>query len=154
MSGRQLSEDVISLIHHVQLNEAGWWRKAVSQVVRAVFWTQVKPLTVSEAADEFRRLVGISLAELDLRKHLDLLVSQGVLGESAGGFYLREHARREMDDSHAAACQEQGECRAAFIRICGQKCPDLDSQETWSAFSKALAHAVRIAGANLFHLLV
>jgi len=59
MTGRQLSEDVISLIHHVHLNEAGWWRKAVGQIVRAVFWTQAKPLSMPEAAEQFYRLVGI-----------------------------------------------------------------------------------------------
>lgn len=153
MSGRQLSEDVISLIHHVHLNEAGWWKKAVGQIVRAVFWTQSEPLSVSEVAKKYHQLVGIFLPELELRKHIDALMVQNVLAEGADGIYLQIHSRKEMDVSHAEACREQEECRAAFIRICDEKCSGLNSMEVWSAFSKALAHAVKTAGANLFHLL-
>ncbi len=29
MASRQLSPDIVSLIHHVELNRSGWWKKGV-----------------------------------------------------------------------------------------------------------------------------
>ena len=48
MLQNQLSPEVISLIHHVELNKNGWWKKAVSQVIRAVLWSQKKPVSIQE----------------------------------------------------------------------------------------------------------
>src|SRR5690606_5988133 len=36
MAKRTLPPEVVSLIHHVELNENGWWKKAVGQIVKGL----------------------------------------------------------------------------------------------------------------------
>jgi hypothetical protein len=152
---RQLSPEIVSLIHHVELNESGWWKKAVGQVIKGVLWKAVQPQNVNEIKAGLKRELGVTLDASTLQKQLDLLVSQSaaVRIQKNDAFKLTENTRQELTLAHERVTAEQETCRKSFLSDCSQFCPDLSSEEVWNFFSKSLSDAVQVAGANLYHLL-
>lgn len=154
MSGRHLSPEIVSLIHHVELNQSGWWKKALGQVVRGVLWTAQGPLTAAQLQDTLRSEIGMRLPDDVLSRQLDSLASQGAVSRMPGpNFKLTERAYQELSAARAVAVSEQDACQAEFFAACAQHCPELEAGKVWQEFTKALAHAIHVAGANLFHLL-
>ncbi len=155
MRGRQLSPEIVSLIHHVELNESGWWKKAVGQVVRGVLWKAASPVTVAELQELLRKEIGMRLPDDTLTKQLDILCSQGIVSRMPGPNYkLTEQAYQELSIARTAALADQESCEAEFLTSCALHCSELDATKVWQQFTKSLASAVQVAGANLFHLLV
>ncbi len=149
-----LSPEIVSLIHHVELNQSGWWRKAVSQVVKGVLWKSPGTMTQLELGAALKRELGMPFAEDVLTKQLELLASQGMVSRLPGpNFKLTEKAHKELTASHGEAIQEQEECQASFLAACAKYCPTLDGPKVWGEFTKALNRAITVTGANLFHLL-
>lgn len=154
MSARQLSPELVSLVHHVELNESGWWKKAVGQVVKGVLWKAQSPLTVAELHEALRKELGLRLADDVLSRQLDSLSSQGAVVRMPGPNYkLTERTFQELSAARSAAVAEQDACRDAFFASCAENCPELDASKAWQAFTKALAAAIHVTGANLYHLL-
>lgn len=154
MKLRHLSTEIVSLIHHVELNESGWWRKAVGQVVKGVLWKAQVPRTAFELHTDLKKELGFPFSDDALQRQLDTLINQGAVTRMPGpNFKLTEKFRDELTLSHKKATSEQEECHRQFILSCVQYCSELDATKVWDEFSKALLSAVQVAGANLFHLL-
>jgi hypothetical protein len=154
MAARQLSPELVSLIHHVELNESGWWKKAVGQMIRAVLWKRRTPATFAELAKALQDDAGVPLAEDVLERQLELLQGQGVVLRMPGPNYkLTLKASDELTAAHENASEEQTRCKAHFVASCGAHAPDLAVEKVWAEFTKALQSAVRVTGANLFHLI-
>ena len=154
MNGRQLSPEIVSLVHHVELNESGWWKKAVGQVVKGVLWKAKTPQTTVELHKALRREVGLRLPDDVLSRQLDSLVSQGAVVKTPGPNYkLTERTFQELCETRATALAEQDACQASFFASCEHHCPELVASTAWQAFTKALSHAIQVTGANLYHLL-
>jgi hypothetical protein len=154
MAARHLSSEIVSLIHHVELNESGWWKKAIGQVIKGVLWKAQSPQTVNEIKAGLRHELSVDLSEDVVQRQLDILSSQGIVSRLPGANYkLTEQARQTLSGEYARATTEQEECQRSFLEACQEHCPDLVGQDVWNAFTRALLNAVQIAGANLFHLL-
>jgi hypothetical protein len=154
MKMRQLSPEVVSLIHHVELNKSGWWKKAVGQVVKGVLWKSNTLVTTAELNAALSKELGFPFTEERLTRQLDTLIAQGSVTRMPGPNYkLSESARAELTASQKQAEIERNECREAFISACKTFCPELGPEKVWDEFSKALATAVQVTGANLFHLI-
>jgi hypothetical protein len=154
MSKKSLSPEIVSLIHHVELNQSGWWKKAVAQVVRGVLWKSASAMTLAELQAAMKQELGIRLTEEVLTKQLDALVAQGSVSRLPGpNFKLTEKARQELTGDHTKAVQEQEACQVQFLATCETFCPELDGVKVWTEFGKALLSAIHVTGANLFHLL-
>lgn len=154
MTIRHLSPEIVSLIHHVELNESGWWKKAVGQVIKGVLWKSQTPLTQAELKIGLKREVGIQLPDEVLLKQVEILSSQNCVTRMPDQSYkLTEETRQTLTAAHQKASSEQELCHSAFLTSCTNNCPDLAPDKVWSEFKKALLSAVRVAGANLFHLI-
>lgn len=154
MIKKGLSPEISSLIHHVELNQSGWWKKAVAQVLRGVLWKRTSVMTMAELQSAMNQELGIHLTDDMLTKQIELLTRQGSVLQMPGpNFKLTERARQELTEAHTKAVQEQEACQAQFLAACEQFCPDLDAEKVWADFSKALLSAIHVTGANLFHLL-
>lgn len=156
MKGRQLSPDIVSLIHHVELNESGWWKKSVTQIVKGVLWKSGKPQDFDALKKSiFHEVGGIALSDEELEKQLGMLSESGAVARLPDSTYkLTERAFKELTKANALAQAEQAECREGFINSCAKYCPNLDSEKAWRGFTQALNKAIHVSGANLYQLLV
>lgn len=154
MTLRHLSPEIVSLIHHVELNESGWWKKAVGQVVRGVMWKSNTSSTLNDLNTALKAELGNPFTDEVLQRQLDTLVAQGHVTRIPGPSYkLTEKCREELTAAHRKAMDEQEQCHKGFLESCTIYCPELEREKVWDEYAKALLGAVQVAGANLFHLL-
>jgi hypothetical protein len=143
----------VSLVHHVQLNESGWWKKAVSQIIKGVLWSNQSAMSVVEVKEQMFGMLQIRVSEDVLESQLNFLKTQGSVFFESGKYRLAEASRRDLTTSNKAAKVEQAECKESFTASCVELCPDLDPEQAWIEFSQALIRSIRISGANLYHLI-
>ena len=154
MATRQLSPEIVSLIHHVSLNETGWWKKATSQVVLGVLWKRNEPIDRNGLHSDLFKELGHGIAEETLTAQLQLLTAQGAIIESQdGAIRLAEATKRTLHAANQATLAEREECLKSFKSSCSTHIESLDPDVVWESFRKGLATTVRLAGANLYHLL-
>lgn len=155
MTTRALSPEIVSLIHHVELNKSGWWKKAVGQVIKGVLWKEQVPLTLDELKQRLDRELGIPFSNDALQRQIEYLKSQNAVAGPLNNdcYKLTEHSRQELATTHATALGNQEKCHKDFHESCLRNCPELAADDIWDNFTRALIEAVRVAGANLYHLL-
>lgn len=154
MTKRTLPPEVVSLIHHVELNESGWWKKAVGQVVKGLLLRLGQPVTVAALRSAFNDEIGVQVSQENLKSQLDTLVSSGSVVVLSGSTYkLAEKAAAELRGLKAAVEQEQAVCRQRFMSDLAERCPALDASRVWDHFATELISAVRVVGANMYHLI-
>lgn len=150
---RILSPEIVSLIHHVELNESGWWKKAIGQVVKGGLWKANAALTVSELQRELKLDVGVNVSEEMLQSQLDVLYSQNCVTILNNKYILSQGTRAELTLARKLAQEEQAHCEKLFLAACDEHCPDLDSGDVYREFTRSLQKSVQVSGANLFHLI-
>lgn len=154
MGTRQLSPEIVSLIHHVSLNESGWWRKATSQVVLGVLWRRTTPISRDVFQADLLKELGHNISEETLAAQLKSLTAQGAIVEAPDGtIRLAEATRRTLHAANQSTNAERDECLASFRSSCKKHVEGLDPEKVWDSFRKGLTTTVRLSGANLYHLL-
>jgi len=154
MSKRYLSPEITSLIHHVELTKSGWWKKAVGQIIKGVLWKLNRPAMLTQISEQLEAEVGMKMLPEVLDTQIKALMASGEVVRIGGEcFKLSESTYAALSEAHKAAQAEQEECKAAFMSATSQFCPTLHPEVTWQKFSKALASAIGVIGANTFHLL-
>ena len=154
MVTRQLSPEIVSLIHHVSLNESGWWKKATSQVVLGVLWKRSTPVSREVFQSDLLKELGHNISESVLTAQLQSLTAQGaIVAASDGQIRLGEAARRTLLAANELSIAERDECLASFTASCKKHVGALNPDSVWNSFRTGLATTVRLAGANLYHLL-
>lgn len=154
MITKPLSAETVSLIHHVELNESGWWKKAIGQVVKSALWQISTPVRLTELQLQLKNDLGIDVKEDVLASQLDALASQGAVSVISKKYKLTEQTRTELTASRELAVSEAETCHRVFVSNCEKFCPQLDGDQVYNEFRKCLQRTVQVSGANLFHLLV
>ncbi|KJS63910.1 MAG: hypothetical protein JL55_39400 [Pseudomonas sp. BICA1-14] len=154
MITKPLSAETVSLIHHVELNESGWWKKALGQVVQSALWQLSKPVSLGELQTKLKDDLCTNVVEELLLAQLDTLSSQGAVSIIAKKYKLTEAKRAELSAARAVAIKEADTCHEIFVANCTKFCPKLDADHVYGEFTKCLQRTVQVSGANLFHLLV
>ncbi|MBA1245550.1 hypothetical protein [Pseudomonas japonica] len=149
-----LSAETVSLIHHVELNESGWWKKALGQVVQSALWQLNKTVDIGELQAKLKEDLYYEVANDRLLAQLDILSAQGAVTTLAKKYKLTETKRAELTAAKAVADKEQQACEDVFIANCKKHCPILDAEATYAEFRRCLQRTIQVSGANLFHLLV
>ncbi|QXH53309.1 hypothetical protein KSS94_09405 [Pseudomonas fakonensis] len=149
-----LSAETVSLIHHVELNESGWWKKALGQVVQSALWQLNKSVNLSELQAKLKDDLYYEVANDRLLAQLDSLSSQGAVTILGKKYKLTESKRAELTAAKAIADKELQCCHDVFIENCAKHCPKLDAKSVYAEFTKCLQRTIQVSGANLFHLLV
>lgn len=155
MSKRMLPPEIVSLIHHVELNQSGWWRRSACQIVKGLLLRAGNPLQPDALAELFKSDLGLHVHREQFDRNIDALLSaREVVKLPDGCLKLSEEASERLASDIQKAESEQRECRDLFCRDVSESCAGLDPEKVWDAFSQELAATIRILGANSFHMLV
>jgi len=149
-----LSAETVSLIHHVELNESGWWKKALGQVVQSALWQLGKPVDLAELKAKLKQDLCTDVAEERLLSQLDSLSAQGSVSIMGKKYKLTETKRAELTTAREVSVKEAQACHDVFVSNCAELCPNLDPEHVYTEFTKSLQRTIQVSGANLFHLLV
>ena len=155
MTTRPLPPELISLVHHIELNKAGWWDKAIQQLLITTIWIAGKPLSVSEILQYLKTSFQADLDIAKARSHLNTLCSRGVLVcLQEERFKIAESFLNKYEKDIRDAEQLEKAVEDLFIELINQHCPSLDAKTTWKQFNENfLAPFIREVGANTYELL-
>ena len=152
-----LSPELISLVHHIELNKAGWWDLALQRLILTALWVKRDKITLN--SEEVRATLAdyfsISLAEPVVNKHLHGLATGGqLLVFTEGRYKLSEHTIRQCEEDLTDSAQLEGRVRVRFQTLLSEYCPSLDFGPAWNSYhEKFLLPMVSEMGANTYRLI-
>lgn len=153
MVSKHLSKDLVSLIHYVELNQAGWWERALEQIVTATMWlsdaSEIR--TIAQVLyDEF----SIEVDTTKVSECVDALCAKGVLLETGPAVYkVSERSVRELQKSLDASNENSLAAKEHFIG-CLEKHSIPFTEDKWALFNdRCLQPLVRELGARTYELL-
>ncbi len=150
-----LPREVSALVHHVELNRAGWWDKTLNRLVLAAVWLESKNPDASEICRAMHKTFGLTVSKERLASIIASLKAEDYLVEISDGVYrIPDKARSEFDREIADAENAETKAREHFVSLVTQSCPALDASQVWKAFEqKFLIPMVRDIGANTYRLI-
>jgi hypothetical protein len=150
-----LPTEVAALVHHVELNRAGWWEKAVHRLVLAAIWLADKPPTVGDIQATLKNEFRLVLNESKVTAAIQTLESQNALVRLDGPVFRIPDDRRavfeaEIKDAENAAAR----AREYFCALVRDMRVELNPDSTWQVFeSEFLAPLIKEVGASAYRLI-
>jgi len=151
----ELPPELISLVHHVELNKAGWWDKAVDQLIVAAIWLSGESLTPQGVLDDLRESFSVDLDAEKTRGRIDALCVSGILVPLQGEqFKISERSLNEFEKGLEECQRIQEGAHRRFVEAMRDCCPPLDAETTWASFNdEFLLPLIREIGARTYELL-
>lgn len=153
VQARRLPPEIVSLIHHVELNRSGWWDRALDRLVLITVWF-LQPITDEEVYNFLDQ-------NLDHRVNRDR-VFEVLAREQAGGTILllgnnqlkvAEELSRGLTAELDISRRTRAELQERFA-ACTDSCGITYSEELWADFeSHFVALFVKDMGARMYELL-
>ena len=155
MEKLQLPMELVSLVHYVELNEAGWWDVAVQRLILAAMWIAGRPLTLDQIMDEAHESLRLRLDHAKAEAQVTCLCQAGIIQALSGGrFKISEQSCRDFERDIEEAEAVQSRARDKFLDIVDKLCPDLEPEEAWRAVNEELfLPTVRQMGCRFYNLI-
>ncbi len=152
---RQLSPEVVTLVHHVELHRAGWQDKTLRQLILSVLWSAGKPLVQNALFDSLFREYDIRTSRSHIREIIEKLIEENILLKLEDGRYkITEEYTRQLHQQFDQTNQVNEEAKAIFIQLIDEYCPELSAEEVWFNFNdRFLLPTVRQIGARTYELI-
>jgi len=150
-----LPMELVSLVHYIELNRAGWWDVAVQRLILAAMWIAGRPLTLDQIINEARESLYLRLDRTKAEAQVAHLRQAGViLALSDGHLKISEQSCRDFEKGVEEAEAVQRRARDKFMDIVAELCPDLKPEKAWRAVSEELfLPAVRGMGCRFYNLI-
>ena len=150
-----LPKEVATLVHHIELNRAGWWDKVVQRLALAAVWWSDHPPTADEIKKTLLQEFKLSLSHDKLSAVLSALEKQDLLVALHEGQYRIPDAQRLVFEQDVAAAEKvELDAREFFCKLASELCAGLDPISVWSVFqTEFLTPLIKELGANAYHLI-
>lgn len=152
MSEQSLPPELVSLVHHVELNQAGWWEKAVQQLIVGAIWLSRDGLSATGVTKELGKYSSAEINPAIVQNHLEVMAQGGPLVCLTDGRYkIAESALGEYTKKLEEALQAEDSAKARFLAILADCAPSMDGQDAWQSFNEdCLMPLVRQMGARTY----
>lgn len=150
-----LPREVSALVHHVELNRAGWSDKTLNRLVLATVWLAGENLDETQICRNMQNIFSLTVGNEKLASAIESLKAEDSLIEVSSGVYrIPDRARSELEREIGEAEDAETKARKYFHFLVTQSCPDLDASHVWNAFEhKFLVPMMRDIGANTYRLI-
>ena len=135
MTQRYLRSELVALIHHVELSEAGWRDNLIDQLVLTSMFLQAAPCGPEDLLSSLNSGFGVAIDDGAFGQSIKRLVASRSLVEiDAGRIKLSEKAAATANQ--AISENESVEQRVAerFKTIVQKEAPALDPDDCWRSF--------------------
>jgi uncharacterized membrane protein len=151
----KLSPELISLVHHVELNKSGWWEKSMQQLILSALSTVNDPLNAEEIEDLLRTTYSSRIDREKLRKVLERLrKSFEIISPKQDYFILPETVRIKYKDQLKGAEKLEENVEKFFIDLTKNHSIELDGESFWGKFcSEYLYPLIKEIGADTYNLI-
>ncbi len=156
MFPKRLPKELVSLIHHIELNKAGWWDRAIQQLIVFVIWlNDNRPMTVSEVLDTIQTELDVTIDTSKAQEAIKQLVKEKkVININSDRFKIAEKEFMQIGKLATEVEELEQTVKAKFINALRQFCPSLeDPLQAWNHFNDSfLVPFVSEMGAYVFQL--
>jgi len=156
MAIRKLPPELISLVHHVTLNESGWWKKSIRKMIVAVVWLARRPLTNQEILESMQSNFGISIDAATVSSQVSALCSEKTLiaiPSKVAQVKVSEEHLKEFISELASSKEEGDQARTQFLILVNSFCAELNGNVVWDDFNNNfLLPMIKEVGANAYKL--
>jgi hypothetical protein len=154
---RTLSPELVSLVHHIELNRSGWWDLGVRRLILAAFWLSSEPegFSPERIAKILQENFSVALDPKLIAAQLRVLHDQKTVLHLPTGFYkMSEEATATYEAELQEADALQQRVLARFKELLSERCPELDPDSVWQQFLDVfLVPLVKNLGANTYRLI-
>ena len=152
-----LSPEISSLVHHIELNKAGWWEKAVQSLILVILWSAESPLDIVNILEKIQKDFFISLDITEVENQIVILCSSSEIMKVSGNKYqLYEQTRKNLQSSFEGDERIENEAKEKFFKTLEKHSIDfsLDYNDIWESFNKEYLHPyIMEMGARTYELL-
>jgi hypothetical protein len=155
MTPIKLPPELISLVHHIELNKAGWWEKGVQRCVIAAIWLSGEALTPAAVGEELKARFSMSIAPALVAEQVRLLCESGTLVTLPGGkLKISEQASTDFEKCIEEAEHIEEQARTRFDLLLTNSCPGMDKAIVWKDLNeKLLVPLIHGVGAKTYDLI-
>lgn len=154
----KLTPELVSLVHHIELDKAGWWDHSAQRLVLTAFWVKRHDiaLTITDVANTLLAEFAITLGNMMIEKQIRVLEKSGqLIALPECRFKLCETAAKACEAEITEAVESEAAVKHHFEALLAKSCPDIQKDLAWEAFSdKFLLPLVRELGANTYRFLI
>lgn len=149
-----LPPELVSLVHHVELNKSGWWNQAIQRLILTIVWTEGSSRHLGEINESLRTQYRVNLDLKRTKSQVDALCKTGVLIPMQDGRYkISESAVVKLEKEIEEGDVLKRTVEVTFTSLIEQHCPSLNSVEVWQQFNEQfLQPLVKDIGANTYQL--
>jgi predicted nucleic acid-binding protein len=151
-----LSSEIISLVHHVKLNESGWWEKSIQNIIISTFG--VNKNSPQSESDIFKNLKSELNGNFDKNRISTQIFSlkskQQLINVSGELFILSEEVYSEFQASFVKQKEIEFEAEKRFNELCYKLYPETSTKELWDDLNQFLIiPLIREIGAKTYELI-
>jgi|GEM_PF-1131294 len=151
-----LSSEIISLVHHVKLNESGWWEKSIQNIIISTFGiTKNSPQTEKDILHNLKSELNSNLDKTRISNQIESLKSKNQLVQVSEGLYILEkEVYAEFTTAYTKQKEIEFEAEKRFNELCLQIYPNSPVKKIWTDLNQYLIiPLIREIGAKTYELI-
>ncbi|MDD3738494.1 MAG: hypothetical protein PHP31_04295 [Lentimicrobiaceae bacterium] len=151
-----LSSEIISLVHHVKLNESGWWEKSIQNILISIFGINKNvPQNENELLSNLGKVLNSDFDNNRIIKQFEFLkLHKKVVKVSEGLYALSDETYEDFRLSFDFQKNIEFEAEKRFKELCGKLCPEIQTKNLWSELNEHLIiPLIREIGAKTYELI-
>lgn len=134
-----ISREVVSLIHHIELSERGWWDKSLERMILHVL--AKGPRIPGDIPSQIDSLFGMTAAQITIDSPVQRLIERGDLVELADGrLKITERCLSDVETDKNEFASLEDKVRALFKESLAHEAVPLDPKVVWSDFAAKMLH--------------
>ncbi len=152
---RLLTPEFISLVHHIELNKAGWWDKTMQRIIIAILLDSIDNLSLHDIITVLKEQFSINIQLNTLQEHIDILVNDSAIFKANNDtFRLTQDRRNIVADETSKFIILENKVKEQFRFLVTSHCPSLDVDELWTnMINNLISPLLAEMGARTYELL-
>ena len=152
----RLPSELVALIHHVELSEAGWRHHLLDQLLVSSMFLRTTPCGAEELRTSMESDFGLTTDDKSFHWSVDrLLTSRSLLEVDGGRLKLSEQAAESVQEKIAANQSLEERAAKRFKAIVAEEARELNPDDCWRRFcDDCLDPLVTELGARTYELIV
>jgi hypothetical protein len=155
MKSQKLPPQLLSLIHHIALNESGWWEETIQRFIVSILWLKDNILDIKEIRKELQIEFNLNLEFGVIQSELDKLSGKNtIIRVDKNSFKLSEEYLGKFEKDLKEFEDKEQKAKDGFYSLMDEHCPSLDKDECWDSFQdELLIPLVHELGAKTYELI-
>ena len=153
MPFKALAQELVPLVHHIELAKAGWSLRLTEQLATAAACSSGQTTSAADLRFSIEKQYGVHTTEADVRRAVGALASKKILLEVEPGKFKASEAQRDALERHKIGAAElEKAAKAAFEQILTNH--GIEIADAWDTFhGHCLSPLITAVGARIYHVL-